>query len=112
MPETQQPFVQQHGAPPRRPTIGDLLTPASIDRGIRLLARGSAVTPKAAIMADTAELLAWLKQPSINTTLAALFHLQPSEADIVNQVAIALLHAGKKRPRLIAELRAALDAVP
>ena len=52
-----------------------------------------------------------LLEPVIQTTLQALYKLQPSEAAMVNQVAVALIDAGSKRPKLIAELRAALDRV-
>jgi len=90
-------------------TIGDLLAPARLDRLIALHARGSSVTPKAQLLEQTVELLSWLKQPGINTTLGAMLALKPSEAAIVNDVALAMFAAGPRRPKVMAEFRALLE---
>ena len=111
--ETQRPFVHQNGttSPPVAPTIGDLLAVSFLERSIRFLNKGSAIDTKHEQMVSIAALLRWLQTPVINTTLGALQALAPSEQAMLNQVALALFDAGSKRPRLIAEIRAALDRV-
>ncbi len=63
------------------------------------------------ILKEAHRTLETLRQPVIHTTLDAMHKLEQWEAAIVNRLAVALLDAGTKRPKLIAEVRAAMDKV-
>lgn len=52
-----------------------------------------------------------LQEPVVNATLCAMKALAPEHQAALNQVALALLDAGTRRPKLVLELRAAMDAV-
>lgn len=127
--KTQRPFAHQDGSKTPAPAkpVHDLLAPHALASQLANLDSEIASTKSfagelddigseaylaaAGLLGDTRGVLLALQAPPVNATVVAMHALPPSEAAIIAQVAVALLDAGSKRPKLILELRAALDRV-
>lgn len=123
MPEEQKPFIHQDGtATPAGPTpAATLLHTSALARLVRLLEDDEAIIRSLDTVALADELLyrrqaiatvQILREPRVNTTVAALKALDPSMQALVSDVAIALSTNPTARQSLADALRKLVEGRP
>ena len=120
MPETQEPFIHENGKTlPRRPRPGELTSHrlgGLVNELGRLRQAAGQGDPR---LADARRepydlaigVIAMLREPGFNSAAIAFAALPPADAAILSDVAAALLDAGTKRPKLLLQLRAAMESL-
>ncbi|MCX7366788.1 MAG: hypothetical protein NTV97_33930 [Alphaproteobacteria bacterium] len=119
MPEDQKPFVHQDGSTtpsidkPATLSVGvlsNLINHMSHARAQNALGDQRTREARQAPYDQIIAILRLLKHPSLNSAVVALGTLEPADASVVVDVAMAVMEAGTaKRAKLIRALRVALE---